>query len=46
MTNMGNIIELDLTMQPHILNDMMQIFKLERISIKNLGIEKYKLIDW
>ena len=45
-SNMGNIVELDLTMQPHILNDMMQIFKLERISINNLGIEKYKVIDW
>ena len=44
-SNMGNIVELDLTMQLHILNDMMQIFKLERISI-NLGIEKYKVIDW
>lgn len=45
-TNLGNIVELDLTMQPHILNDLMQIFKLKRISISDLGIEKYLIIDW
>ena len=42
----GNIVNIDMNMQPHLLNDMMQIFKMERISINDLGVEKYKILNW